>query len=245
MASRLGDVLYWAGCLLAAVFAAGGVALLQTEQAAEKPLLLGIFTVLTLLSWLFGRAARYVLSGPAAPQKRPYHAPLARDEFSELVMRIIKTAATNTSTVEWREFTSDSGGFSILLPDTPKVTARRIGTTTATQTTFLIERGSNAYLVSVIQLEKGAGPKNPDSTYFQKLIKHYVEGSKTSLRSNKMITLVGRPAMEGITDAPEAAHLVDITAVGDRVYLIVYVGPRGEETGAEAHRMRDSFKLLN
>jgi len=152
--------------------------------------------------------------------------------------------AARAAQTDWREFTSDSGGFSILLPDTPKVTARRIGTSTATQTMFLIERGPKAYLVSVVELEKGTGPKNPDSAYFQKLMKNYAEGSKTSLRSSRMITLVGRPAMEGITEAAQAAHVVDITAVGDRVYLVVYVSPRGEETGAEARRMRDSFKLL-
>jgi hypothetical protein len=160
------------------------------------------------------------------------------------LLLVLQSAAT-AAQPEWREFTSDSSGFSILLPDTPKVTSRRIGTSTATQTMFLIERGSNAYLVSVIQMQKGTGPKKPDSAYFQNLMKNYAEGSKTSLRSSSMITLAGRPAMEAITDTANAAHLVDLTAAGDRVYLIVYVGPRGEETGSEAKRMRDSFKLLD
>ena len=86
--------------------------------------------------------------------------------------------------------------------------------------------------------------QKPDSAYFQNLMKNYAEGSKTSLRSSSMITLAGRPAMEGITDAAQTTHLVDLMAAGDRVYLIVYVGSKGEETGSEAKRMRDSFKLL-
>jgi len=163
--------------------------------------------------------------------------------FVFALLLVLQNAATAAQT-EWREFSSDSSGFSILLPDTPKVTARRIGTSTATQTMFLIERRPNAYLVSVIQMQKGTGPKKPDSAYFQNLMKNYAEGSKTSLRSSSMITLAGRPAMEGITDAAQTTHLVDLMAAGDRVYLIVYVGSKGEETGSEAKRRRDSFKLL-
>src|SRR5438874_1950296 len=79
---------------------------------------------------------------------------------------------------QWREFRSDSDGFSVMLPQTPTVSSRRIGTTNATQTMFLIESGAYAYLVSMIQLEKNKGPKNPDNAYFQNLLKNYVEGSK-------------------------------------------------------------------
>jgi hypothetical protein len=146
---------------------------------------------------------------------------------------------------QWREFRSDSDGFSILLPETPTISARRIGTSQATQTMFLIERGRNAYLVSVIQLAKGTGPKKRDSAYFQGLLKNYAEGSKTTTRSSRMTTLAGQPTMEAITDAAEAAHLVDLTAVGDRVFMLVYVGPKGEETGPNALRFRDSFKLVD
>ena len=146
---------------------------------------------------------------------------------------------------QWREFRSDSDGFSIELPQTPTVSARRIGKSEATQTMFLIEQGRNAWLVSVIQLAKGAGPKKPDNAYFQGLLKNYADGSKTTARSSRMTTLAGQPALEAITEAPEAAHLVDLTAVGDRVYMLVYVGAKGQETGPDALRFRDSFKLIN
>src|SRR4051812_49334944 len=42
---------------------------------------------------------------------------------------------------QWREFRSESDGFSVQLPQTPTVSARRIGKGEATQTMFLIERG--------------------------------------------------------------------------------------------------------
>ena len=145
---------------------------------------------------------------------------------------------------QWREFRSDSDGFSIQLPATPKITARRIENTDATQTFFMIELKQNVYFVSVIQLGEGKGPKAPDQTYFAQLLKSYADGSNTTTRSSRMITWAGHPAIEGITDATDGAHLVDITAAGDRVYMVVFAGSKGEETSPEAARMRDSFKLL-
>ena len=157
---------------------------------------------------------------------------------------VVQVAAAGAQEA-WRAFRADADGFSIELPVTPAISARRIGKSEATQTNFLIERGSVAYLVSVIQLAKGSGPKKADNAYYQNLMKNYAEGSKTVVRSTRAATLAGRPAFEGISDAAEAAHVVDLMALGDRVYMVVYVGRKGEEAGKDAVRFRDSFKLLD
>jgi hypothetical protein len=146
---------------------------------------------------------------------------------------------------QWREFRSDADGFVVALPQTPAITSRRIGTSNATQTNFLIENGAITYLVSVIQLEQGKGPKNPDRAYFQNLMKNYVEGSKTTLRTSKTATIVGKPGIDGISDAGNSAHQVQVLVAGDRVYMVVYVGPKGQENSADPVRFRGSFKLLN
>ncbi len=160
------------------------------------------------------------------------------------VFAVLQIAAAGAQDA-WREFRSDADGFSVELPATPAVSARRIGKSEATQTNFLIERGPVAYLVSVIQLAKGNGPKKPDNGYYQGLMKNYTEGSKTVLRSTRMTTLAGHPAMQGVSDAAEAAHVVDLTAVGDRIYMVVYAGHKGDEVGKDAARFRDSFNLLD
>jgi hypothetical protein len=59
-----------------------------------------------------------------------------------------------------------------------------------------------------------------------------------------MTTWVGHTAKEGIADAASVIHLVNITAVGDRIYLVVFAGTKGQENEPKATRMRDSFKLL-
>lgn len=158
-----------------------------------------------------------------------------------LALQFAPAAAQN----QWREFRSDADGFTVQLPQTPDITSRRIGTTSATQTTFLIEAGAITYLVSVIQLEKGKGPQNPDQAYFQNLMKNYTDGSKTTLRTSKAATIAGKPGIDGTSDAGNSAHQVQVVASGDRIYMVVYVGPKGQENSADPTRFRDTFKLIN
>ena len=144
---------------------------------------------------------------------------------------------------QWREFRADADGFVVSFPQDPTVTSRRIKDTKATQSMFLIEKGDLAYLVSVVHMEKGTGPKKPDHKYFQNLMKNYTDGSGTTLRSSKPATISGKPGIDGISDAGNSAHQVQILASGDRVYMVIYVGSKGRENSADATRFRNSFKL--
>ena len=146
---------------------------------------------------------------------------------------------------QWREFRSEADGFSVSLPQEPTVTSRRIKDSKATQSMFLIEKPGYTYLVSVVHMEKGTGPKNPDQKYFQNLMKNYTEGSGTTLRTSKAAKIAGKPGIDGISDAGDSAHQVQVMATGDRVYMVIYVGPKGQENSADATRFRGSFKLLN
>ena len=146
---------------------------------------------------------------------------------------------------QWREFRADADGFVVSFPQDPTVTSRRIKDSKATQSMFLIEKGDLAYLVSVVHMEKGTGPKKPDHKYFQNLMKNYTDGSETTLRTSKPATIAGKPGIDGISDAGNSAHQVQILASGDRVYMVIYVGPKGQENSADATRFRNSFKLTN
>lgn len=161
--------------------------------------------------------------------------------FILLALQLLPASAQD----QWREFRSDTDGFSVMLPQTPAITSRRIGNTSATQANFLIESGAVTYLVSLIQLEQGKGPQNPDQAYFQSLLKNYVEGSKTTLRTSKAATIAGKPGIDAIADAGDSAHQVQVLAAGDRIYMVVFVGPKGQENSADPVRFRESFKLID
>jgi hypothetical protein len=113
-----------------------------------------------------------------------------------------------------------------------------------TQKFFTVEIAPETYLASVIQLNPGRVPANPDQAYFDILVKAYTDGSKTTLRSSRLFTWAGHAAIEGIAEAEGATHIIDVTTAGDRIYLVVYAGPKAQETGPKATHMRDSFKLL-
>jgi hypothetical protein len=158
-----------------------------------------------------------------------------------LVLHVVPASAQD----QWREFRADADGFSVQFPQDPTVTSRRIKDTKATQSMFLIEKGELAYLVSVIHMEKGTGPKKPDNKYFQELMKNYTKGAETTLRTSKPATIAGKPGIDGISDAGNSAHQVQIMASGDHIYMVIYVGPKGQEGSADATRFRNSFKLIN
>ncbi|MEA2876412.1 MAG: hypothetical protein QOF14_1608 [Hyphomicrobiales bacterium] len=161
--------------------------------------------------------------------------------FAMLILAQIVPASAQD---QWREFRAQADGFAVSFPQDPTVTSRRIKDSKATQSMFLIEKGELAYLVSVVHMEKGTGPKKPDDKYFQNLMKNYTEGSGTTLRASKAATIAGKPGIDGISDAGNSAHQVQIMATGDRVYMVIYVGPKGQENSADATRFRNSFKLI-
>jgi hypothetical protein len=63
MISRLGDVLYWLSCIIAAgltVFGMMGAA--REPSVSNQYWVFGFFAVLAFVVWLIGRAIRYVFS---------------------------------------------------------------------------------------------------------------------------------------------------------------------------------------
>lgn len=63
MAERLGVVLYWAGCILAAVLAAGAIWVLSVDWDNRDPFFAAFVFSPAVIAWLLGKACRYVLAG--------------------------------------------------------------------------------------------------------------------------------------------------------------------------------------
>jgi hypothetical protein len=66
MLARLGDVLYWAGCLLASLLVAAAIAYYNFEDIKLFELLLVI--VIAVIVWMIARACRYVLRALGTPR---------------------------------------------------------------------------------------------------------------------------------------------------------------------------------
>src|ERR1700738_721850 len=64
MSSRIGDVLYWLGCIVAALTAGVGIVSYAGEgyRRSDGLWLLVVFLTLATIPWLIGKASRYILS---------------------------------------------------------------------------------------------------------------------------------------------------------------------------------------
>jgi hypothetical protein len=65
MAARIGNVLYWLGCILAGLITLLAVGMYLAEQHNKNEALLvsGFVLIFALVSWSVGWACRYILSG--------------------------------------------------------------------------------------------------------------------------------------------------------------------------------------
>lgn len=63
MLARLGDVLYWIGCILAVIVVVWGAVFCFGGEHAGDPYLFSIVAVAAFSIWVIGRALRYILSG--------------------------------------------------------------------------------------------------------------------------------------------------------------------------------------
>jgi hypothetical protein len=61
--ARLGDVLYWIGCVLAAIVVVWGAVFCFAGDRADDPYLFSLVAVAAFSIWVIGRACRYILSG--------------------------------------------------------------------------------------------------------------------------------------------------------------------------------------
>jgi hypothetical protein len=64
MAARIGNVLYWLGCIVAALILIADVAIYFGEGRAHSDgVVFVVFLIAAIISWGIGRAARYILAG--------------------------------------------------------------------------------------------------------------------------------------------------------------------------------------
>jgi hypothetical protein len=135
---------------------------------------------------------------------------------------------------QWVELSSPQYGFAALFPIAPKESE-----VSANQHNFLADLGDRAYIISVLD-------NVASSQDWTKLVEAYARGSNSKVRSQNPATVVGHAGVEAITDgdSDNLTSLVDLALVGNRLYQIVSVGPKGHETSADAFRFRDSFRLV-
>src|SRR5258708_3158330 len=139
---------------------------------------------------------------------------------------------------EWTEVKRPELGFVTMFPQAPKVSEQTMkeGSGAYTQHMFSLDQGGRGYLIAVFEYQPGVVPSKPDDTYFSKLLNAYLDGSHSRLREKHPKTIAGHLGVEAIADDVQetASHLLDLIAVGARLYLLVFIAPKGHQTYTSA-----------
>jgi hypothetical protein len=155
-----------------------------------------------------------------------------------------------SSPVEWKEFVSKEGGFSVVMPGTPtsgtQVAKTPIGAVTVHLFAAEVKNQGRAYLVTYNDVPELAGQPVD--------VEKGLDGSRDGILANmpgsklleeKKISLDGFPGRELTIEVPgKGTARWRVYMVKPRLYQVVAFGPKDITGLAEADKFFDSFKPL-
>lgn len=143
--------------------------------------------------------------------------------------------------------TSEDGGFKATFPVKAQATSMPVktGGIEVTMNMVAAEKNGASFVVSYVDYPKGTLAQKSTDQAFKDIIEGTVGNIQGTLRSAEPITLGGTPGREVLIDVPEQNVAVHerIFLVGDRLYQVMYGGPKGTESSGDALTFMDSFKL--
>ncbi|HEU4767241.1 MAG TPA: hypothetical protein VFS77_07690 [Pyrinomonadaceae bacterium] len=149
----------------------------------------------------------------------------------------------NTDESGWVRFKSDTGRFSVLMPEIPKDQVETTQSEHGPYTTHLyITRHANiVYLIGWVDYDP--------SFNFNKLSElnanrdNFVKGIKATLLTSNTKTIDGYQALEFSAETAERTFKSRVYMVGRRPYQIVIGYPKDEEDPVTVNRFFNSFKV--
>jgi hypothetical protein len=148
----------------------------------------------------------------------------------------------------WAEFTPAERDFSALFPGSPLASAAPMSSTPgATLRTYLVQAGGGmVFSVSVMTYPKGSLPVVMTAADYANLVRLFGDGIGIKLRSQTGTMVSGRQGVEAVFDRAETGEVMVFrtVAIGDRIFSIIFGGPRGTETSPQAQRFVASLRLL-
>jgi hypothetical protein len=148
----------------------------------------------------------------------------------------------------WNEFTSQEGGFSVLLPGQPKIerqtTETAVGPLAFTMHTVELSFGSVAYIASYNDYPPSLIAAGDKSAILDGVVEGAL-GSKANLKKTEPITVDGHPGREftgTVKDGYEYTSRAYL--VNNRLYQLNIVSTPGKVPAEDKRKYFDSFKLL-
>jgi hypothetical protein len=186
--------------------------------------------------------------------------PLARLRLSELAGATSAPAAAepgkdapaasqqpagSKSALDWKQFSSAEGNFTVLLPGAPEVTKNDKDGLADRQ--YVMSLGAAVYIIDYHDFGPELVRINP-SALLDKAQAGEMQAIHGTVRKSKSKTVLGYPGREVVFDGSKnnvaLAGKVRIFLVNNRLYQILYLGPQGDETKPEVLAFLNSFHLI-
>jgi hypothetical protein len=149
----------------------------------------------------------------------------------------------------WKEFTSEEGRFSILLPRTPRQTVETVDTPVGEidEYAFTVIHGNITYIASYSDYPRNVLTSDPQAILdaFRNSAVASVEGKLLNERSISIDGYLGRELKIKIADDADTAIVrLRIYLVGNRLYYIYTLAPEERASSPSVDKFLDSFKLV-
>jgi hypothetical protein len=154
----------------------------------------------------------------------------------------------NAQEPTWKEFRSNEGGFSVLMPGTP--TPNKVSVNTASgvkevYTVTLNEGELNEYIIAYSKYPKTDSKKVSTDKLFHDIRNGILLAQQGNLRSEAAITLDGYSGKEIAVERPDGViTTARFYVVDDRFYQLSVKAKTNEREPEAPKRFLDSFKLL-
>ena len=148
----------------------------------------------------------------------------------------------------WKEFTSQEGGFSVLLPGQPKIerqtTETAVGPLAFTMHTVELSFGSVAYVASYNDYPPSLISDDEKNAILDGVVEGAL-GPKANLKKSEPISIDGHPGREFTGTVKDGYEYTSRTyLVNQRLYQLNVVSTPGKVPAEDKRKYFDSFKLL-
>jgi hypothetical protein len=161
-----------------------------------------------------------------------------------VVLVALAAAGCGGNSLEWKEVTSQDGGFKVLMPPgAAKLAAEEeppVGRITLT--TYTVKQNGDGYFVAWADLPPKP-PFEPDD-FLKGIAKRY---DNAAVKSSKAVILQDNPGREFELETEKGRKVVGrLYVVKDRLYELIVIGDAAKPPASEpAQRFLGSFKLLD
>lgn len=157
------------------------------------------------------------------------------------------TRPTPTTPVDagtWAHFNSETGRFSVLMPEIPEEKVETTPSDHGPYTThlFIVRDEKNVYLIGWVDYDASFNFNRQAELDANR--DNFVKGVKATLTSTRSMNIDGYPALEFTADTVDRTFKSRVFLVGRRPYQLVIGYPKGEEDISLTNRFFKSFKVM-